>query len=92
MYRVKFEKVRHENIEDAEKLLNGEIENKIEPKHVGWIDGFDFSIFMQNLLVSKDGYIIDIGNWENANYVCAYRLLNKIKRHPWIWKWLFMVG
>ena len=55
MYRVKFEKVCYENIEDAEKLLNGEIENKIEPTQVGWIDGFDFSIFMQNLLVSKDG-------------------------------------
>ena len=92
MYKIKIEKIRHENIEDAEELLNVEIENKIEPKQVGWIDRFDFSIFMQNLLVSKDGYIMDTGNWENANYVCAHSLLYRIKRHPWIWKWFFMIG
>lgn len=53
MYRVKFEKIHHENIEDAEKRLNGEIENKIGLRDIGWIDGFDFSIFIQNLLVSR---------------------------------------
>ena len=92
MYRIRIEKILPGNVEDAEKILNGDIENKIEPKQVGWIDGFDFSIFMQNLLVSEDGYIMDTGNWANANYICAYRLLNKIKRHPWIWRLLFMVG
>ena len=92
MYKIKIEKIRHENIEDAEKRLNGEIKNKIGLRDIGWIDGVDFSIFMQDLLVSRDGYIMDTGNFENANYVCAHRLLNKIKRHPWIWKWFFMVG
>jgi hypothetical protein len=92
MYRIKIEKIHHENIEDAEKRLNGEIKNKIEPNQFGWIDGFDFSVFMQELLVSKDGYVIDTGNWENANYACAHSLLGRIKRHPWIWKWFFMVG
>lgn len=92
MYRIKIEKIRHENIEDAEKRLNGEIENKIEPNQCGWVDGFDFSVFMQELLVSRDGYVIDTGNWENVNYACAHSLLGRIKRHPWIWKWFFMVG
>lgn len=92
MYRIRIEKILPGNVEDAEKRLNGEIGNKIEPGQIGWIDGFDFSLFMQDLLVSRDGYVIDTGNWENANYACAHSLLDKIKRHPWIWKLFFMVG
>ena len=92
MYKIKIEKIRHENIEDAENKLNGEIESKMGPRDIGWIDGVDFSIFIQKLLVSKNGYVIDTGNWENANYACAHSLLYRIKRHPWIWKWFFMVG
>lgn len=92
MYRIRIEKVLPGNVEDAEKRLNGDIENKIEPTQIGWIDGFDFSVFMQELLISEDGYVMDTGNWENVNYVCAYRLLEKIKKHPLIWKWFFMVG
>lgn len=92
MYRIRIEKILPGNVEDAEKRLNGDIENKIEPTQIGWIDGVDFSRFMQDLLISRDGYVIDVGNCENVNYVCAHSLLNKIKRHPWIWKWFFMVG
>ena len=92
MYRIRIEKILPGNVEDAEKRLNGDIENKIKPDQVGWIDGFDFSVFMQSLLVSRDGYVIDTGNWENVNYACAHSLLGRIKRHPWIWKWFFMVG
>lgn len=47
MYRIKIDKIRHENIEDAENKLNNDIENKILPHNIGWIDGLDFSIFMQ---------------------------------------------
>lgn len=80
------------NIEIAEKKLQ-EIEEKIEPDNIyGFADGFDFSIFMQRLLIQEGGYVIDTGNWENVNYVCASRLLDKIKKHPLIWKWFFMVG
>lgn len=92
MYRIKIEKIRHENIEDAEKRLTDEIEKRIKDNQYGWIDGLDFSLFMQDLLISRDGYVIDVGNSENVNYVCAHSLLSKIKRHPWIWKWFFMVG
>lgn len=29
-------------------------------------------------------------DWENANYVCAYHLLGRIKKHPLIWRLFFM--
>lgn len=74
------------NIENAEEKLK-EVENKIGPDSIfGFIDGFDFSIFMQRLLISEGGYVIDTGNWESANYVCACHLLNRIKKHPLIWR------
>lgn len=92
MYRIKIEKIRHENIEDAEKRLTDEIEKKVKDNQYGWIDGLDFSLFMQDLLISREGYVIDVGDSENVNYACAHSLLSKIKRHPWIWKWFFMVG
>ena len=58
----------------------------------GWIDGIDFSIFIQNLLISKHGYIIDVGNYENVNAEVAVRLAERVKKHPILWKLLFMVA
>ena len=55
-------------------------------KILGYLDGVDFSIVMQNLLISEGGYVIDTGNYENVNAVVAVRLAEKIKRHPWLWK------
>lgn len=78
------------NIENAEEKLK-EVEDKIGPDNIfGFIDGFDFSIFMQRLLIPEGDYVIDTGNWENVNYACAYHLLERIKKHPLIWKWFFM--
>lgn len=78
------------NIESAEEKLK-EIEDKIDPDNIfGFIDGFDFSVFMQRLLIPEGSYVVDTGNWENVNYVCAYRLLDKIKKHPLIWRLFFM--
>ena len=57
-----------------------------------YLDGFDFSILMQNLLVSPTGYVMDTGNWENANREIALSLLERIKKHPIIWKLLYMVA
>lgn len=79
------------NVGTAEKYL-GFLEEELDPHDIGYIDGFDFSVFMQRLLVSEHGYIMGIGNWENANYVCAYSLLNKIKKHPLLWKLFFMIA
>lgn len=57
----------------------------------GWLSGFDFSVLMHELLVSEGGYVIDTGNYENVNAEVALRLVEKIKRHPILWK-LFMVA
>lgn len=35
----------------------------------GWLSGFDFSVLIQDFLISPDGYVIDTGNWENVNAV-----------------------
>ena len=59
---------------------------------LGWLSGFDFSILMHRLLVSENGYVLDTGNWENVNAEVALRLAEKIKRHPKIWEWFFMVA
>ena len=58
----------------------------------GWLSGFDFSVLMQNFLVSENGYVIDTGNYENVNAEVALRLAEKIKRHPKLWEWFFMVA
>lgn len=58
----------------------------------GWLSGFDFSILMHRLLVSENGYVLDTGSYENVNAEVALRLSEKIKRHPKLWKWLFMIA
>ncbi len=58
----------------------------------GWLSGFGFSILIQNMTVSENGYVIDTGNWENVNAEVALRLAEKIKKHPILWKVFFMVA
>lgn len=70
---------------DTERLLQ-------KAKDCGYLDGFDFSIVMQNLLISKGGYIIDTGNYENVNAAATILLAEKIRKHPLLWKIFFMVG
>ena len=57
-----------------------------------WLSGFDFSVLMHRLLVSENGYVINTGTYKNANAEVALRLAEKIKRHPKLWKWFFMVA
>ena len=58
----------------------------------GWLSGFDFSLLIQDITISENGYIIDTGNWENINAEVALRLAEQIKKHPIIWKLFFMVA
>ena len=58
----------------------------------GWLSGFDFSVLIQDFLISPSGYVIATGNWENVNAVCAVRLAEKIRKHPLIWKLFFMIA
>jgi hypothetical protein len=57
----------------------------------GYLSGFDFSLLMQNFLISEGGWVIDTGNYENANAEVALRLEQKIKEHPDLWRF-FMVA
>lgn len=57
-----------------------------------YLSGFEFSILVQKLLISENGYVIDTGNWENVNAEVALRLVEKIKKHPILWKCFFMVA
>ena len=58
----------------------------------GWLNGFDFSILIQELTIPEGGWIIDTGNFENVNAEVALRLIDRIRRHPIIWKKFFMVA
>lgn len=57
-----------------------------------YLNGFEFSILIQELLISENGYVIDTGNWKNVNAEVALRLVEKIKKHPILWKHFFMVA
>ena len=58
----------------------------------GWLSGFDFSLLIQDMTISENGYVIDTCNWENINAEVALRLAEQIKKHPIIWKLFFMVA
>ena len=58
----------------------------------GWLSGFDFSLLIQDMTISENGYVIDTGNWENVNAEVSLRLAEQIKKHPIIWKLFFMVA
>ena len=66
-----------------------EILNKAKVQ--GWLSGFDFSVLMQELLGSPNAYVIDTGNWQNVNAAVAQLLAQRIRRHPLLWKWFFMI-
>ena len=73
-------------------LDNGVIKILKRAEEQGWLSGFDFSILMQDLLISENGYVIDTGNWENVNAEVALSLWLRVKRHPVLWKLFFMVA
>jgi hypothetical protein len=58
----------------------------------GWLSGFDFSLLIQDITISENVYVIDIGNWENVNAEVALRLAEQIKKHPILWKLFFMIA
>ena len=51
-----------------------------------------FSRFMQGLFISKNGCIIDTGNFQCVNFEMMYRIKERVERHPVLWKLLFMIG
>lgn len=53
---------------------------------------FSFSVLIQRMTISEDGYVLDTGNFKNVNAEVALRLAEKIKKHPILWKMFFMVA
>ena len=74
----------NKEIIEAENILD-----KAYKDNQNFLDGFDFSVFMQNLLIQDGHYVIDTGNYKNVNMACAKTLLRQIKKHPFIWKHFF---
>jgi hypothetical protein len=68
----------------------GELEYKAYDK--GFLTNDEFAFLMQELLVSEDGYVLDTGNGGQVNAEIALRIIKKIKKHPILWEWLFMVA
>lgn len=57
----------------------------------GYMTDEQFAKLMRCMLVSEDGYVVDIGNGEVVNYVIADKFLSRIVNHKRKWK-KFMVG
>lgn len=58
----------------------------------GWLSGFDFSLLIQDITISENGYVINTGNWENVNAEVALRLAEQINKHPILWMLFFMIA
>ena len=68
----------------------GELEYKAYDK--GFLNNDEFAFLIQELLVSENGYVLDTGNGGQVNAEIALRIIKKIKKHPKLWEWLFMVA
>lgn len=69
----------------SEEILN------IAYEH-GYISNEQFTIFMQDMLISENGYVLDTGSNLQVNAEVVLRLSEKIKKHPLLWKLFFMVA
>ena len=58
----------------------------------GWLSGFDFSLLIQDMTITENGYVLGTGNWENVNAEVALRLAEQIKKHSILWKLFFMLA
>jgi hypothetical protein len=48
-----------------------------------------FSRFMQDLFIPQGGYLIENNNFEITNAALLVMIMNRIKKHPIIWKLFF---
>ena len=66
------------------------MKNKAEK--CGYLDNEDVVRIMDCLLASDDGYIADYCTVDQGNAIMMLEFLEKVKKHPLIWKWLFMIA
>ena len=72
------------SIEDFNKFYN--VEDGMAKRYLA------LSHFFQEAFISKDGYIIDTGNFETVNLEMMSMVYKRIKKHPIIWKLFFMIA
>lgn len=77
--------IKGANFGRAEELLK-------KYRNENYMDTLDFSSFIHALLIPEYGYVIDTGSICNANIVVAEELIKRVKRHPILWKFFFMVA
>lgn len=58
----------------------------------GYITDKEFCIFFTNLLISENGYIMDCGSGEQCNAKVLLLLVEKIRKHPFVWKTFFSIA
>ena len=58
----------------------------------GYLTDNEFCNFVTNLLISKNGYIMDCGTGEQGNAKALLLLVEKIRKHPHIWKKYFSIS
>ena len=85
-----YSKVMERNQIDMEMNIKTDLIEKADTQ--GHLSDQDFAALLRSMLVSENGYVIDTGSSAHANAEIALRLANKIKKHPLIWKLLFMVA
>ena len=76
-----------ERAEDALKKFNEEYDND---DYAPVSEYLQLSRFIQALFISDNGYVIDTGNFQTVNREILEDILEKVKKHPKLWK-LFMV-
>lgn len=55
-------------------------------------EDLEYMLQIQDLLISENGWVIDTGNYQQVNTEILCRLKEKIRCHPYLWKWFFMIA
>lgn len=53
------------------------------------IDGGEFCDMFQRLYIKKGDWVIDTGNYANANYPVMTKFVRQVRKHPFIFALLF---
>ena len=64
----------------------------VKAYYEGRLTDTEFCTFVTDLLISKNGYITDCCNAEQGNAKALLLLVEKIRKHPFIWKMFFSIA
>lgn len=64
----------------------------VKAYYEGCLTDTEFCTFVTDLLISENGYITDCGNAEQGNANALLLLVEKIRKHPFIWKTFFSIA